>query len=393
MILRATLRWDKDIVVLMLLAAAAMAGNGLIVPVMPDYGRMFSDSALWVGMLITIFGVARMLSNLPTGLATRHISARSLMVAGHVALTLGAVIAALASDLTTLLIGRALQGAGSGIFLTTASACIALKSPPDRRGRMMALYQSAVFAGAGIGPMIGGYLAAAGGLRAPFWAYGVVSLLGAFLVLRISIRLPQAAGAPRASLWRRPAPLVQANLFMAFANGFSRTAALWYSIPLVATASYGMGVEMIGLAASVTALANLAILPLSGWAVDRFGSHLLPPVSGALFALGLVMIGYGGSEALFWLGATLAGIAGGLNGPSIASALTAITPAEDLGPQFGLQRTISDLGFVLGPLMIGFLADHLGFSAVAGLNVTTGLMLLSALFWIAIYRKGAPPRA
>lgn len=376
--------------ILLVLVAFVMAGNGLIVPVLPIYGETFSSSATLVGMLITIFGIARLAANYPTGLTYGRVGPALLMGFGNGLLLLGAIGAAIAWDLYFLLFCRLVQGLGSGIFLTAMGVVVARQSRSGTRGRFMALYQAAIFVGAGIGPAAGGFIAQAFGVSGPFWAYALVS--GLAMVVSLSVdKDPVSETMPDAlettSLAGNSAVL-RANLLVSFVSGFVRTAALWQLIPLLAATRFSMGFDKIGIAVTVTSLFNVAILPLSGWLVDRFGWRLLPAMASFGFAGSLVLVALGTAEWSFWLGIALAGVFGGLIGPATSTALIELTEPRLLPSAMGIQRTAADFGFVAGPVVVGLLSDFLHQSASFGLAVNAGLLILSGAVWMVAANRG-----
>ena len=382
--------------ILLVLVAFVMAGNGLIVPILPIYGETFSSSATLVGMLITIFGVARLAANYPTGLVYGRVGPGPLMGFGNGLLLAGAIGAALATDLYFLLFCRLVQGFGSGIFLTAMGVVVARQSRAGSRGRFMALYQAAIFVGAGLGPAAGGFIAQGLGLSAPFWAYAVVSALA--MIVSLSVGKDDAA-VPETPADTAPPSLagaslvLRANLFVSFVSGFVRTAALWQLIPLLAASRFSMGFDRIGIAVTVTSLANVAILPVSGWLVDRFGWRLLPALASFGFAISLLIIAFGHSEWTFWLGISLAGVFGGLIGPATSTALIELTAPEALPSAMGIQRTAADFGFVAGPVVMGVLADSLLGSESLGLLVTALLLLISGSAWWLATRSNSEAKA
>lgn len=368
--------------ILLVLVAFVMAGNGLIVPVLPIYGETFSSSATLVGMLITIFGVARLVANYPTGLLYGRIGPGRLMGFGNGLLLLGAVGAAMATDLYFLLFCRLVQGFGSGIFLTAMGVVVARQSRAGSRGRFMALYQAAIFVGAGLGPAAGGFIAQGFGLSAPFWAYAAISGLAMVVSISVGNDAPADSGAPATSpaILATASLVLRANLLVSFVSGFVRTAALWQLIPLLAASRYAMGFDRIGIAITVTSLANVVILPISGWLVDRFGWRLLPALASFGFAASLLVVAFGQAEWSFWVGISLAGIFGGLIGPATSTALIELTAPAALPAAMGMQRTAADFGFVAGPVVIGLIADSLG-SESLGLVVTALLLVVSGMAW------------
>ena len=59
------------------------------------------------------------------------------------------------------------------------------------------------------------------------------------------------------------------------------------------------------------------------------------------------------------------GAAVGLSGP-IAAYITDVSPQDRLEISMGLYRMISDLGFIAGPLLLGYLADLSATSSSGG---------------------------
>jgi MFS family permease len=54
------------------------------------------------------------------------------------------------------------------------------------------------------------------------------------------------------------------------------------------------------------------------------------------------------------------GVGIGLSGPTPSAYVADITPRESYGAAMGTYRAISDLGFVVGPIVLGWLADTEG---------------------------------
>ena len=59
-----------------------MMGIGLVSPILPQYARTFGVNMTMIGMLITVFGIARMLVDIPAGRLTDKIGRRPVLIVG-----------------------------------------------------------------------------------------------------------------------------------------------------------------------------------------------------------------------------------------------------------------------------------------------------------------------
>ncbi len=372
-----------------------MSGVGLVAPILSMYAATFSASAALAGMIITLFGVGRLLINLPAGLLSRRYGKRALLIAGPVILLVGAIGAALASTLETLVLFRFVQGIGSGIYMTMSQALMAQVAAPNERGRIMSLYQSGLLVGTGLGPMVGGFLAAQFDLTAPFWAYAVVCVIATLLACLVAE--PTEPTEPTdtnaaSSGDKKPIRMLFADreflliCFVNFGVFFTRTASQWQLIPLLATDEDNMSVGTIGLLLTTQALANFIILPISGAMIDRFGAKPISVLSAMTMAAGLLVIAFAPTAIWIWGGMAVLGIGGGLNAPALTSYAADIAPAGTVAPAMGLMRTWGDAGFVLGPIIAGSLVDLSSFGTIGGLLANAVLIAGGGIIMLLLAR-------
>jgi MFS family permease len=119
------IRRNPQIGVMMIILILVMAGAGLIAPILSIYAKVFATSTTLAGMVITIFGVARLLANYPAGALSQHYGRRRLLIVGLVVAAAGSLASALAPSIGWLIVWQFLQGAGSGIYMTVSTAAMA----------------------------------------------------------------------------------------------------------------------------------------------------------------------------------------------------------------------------------------------------------------------------
>ena len=380
---KSTLLGTQRLVPLLVLISLVMAGNGMVAPVLSLYALQFGVSGALVGMMITIFGIGRLCANLPAGILSERYGRRLFICLGPATIAVGAVGAAIVSTFVMVLVWRFVQGIGSGIYMTVSATVLMQVARPGERGRVMAMYQGSLLVGAGIGPAIGGFLAEHFGFAAPFWGLAVVATAALAFALATFVEPPPATAQATGEAPARPASffslfrLVPYLLLCVITFGvfFTRTASQWVLIPLVGHQTFGLSVDAIGLALSITAIANVAILPIIGPAIDRFGSRPITIVSTILTGTALAIIAVATGGVWFWVAIMILGIGGGFSGPSVAAALAEAVPPGMYGPAMGLQRMVGDAAFVGGPLVAGFLSGIPLIGNAGGLLANAALMI------------------
>src|SRR5438034_7195897 len=167
------------------LFALRMLGLFLILPVFAVHAHEFSggDSQTLIGMALGIYGLTQGLLQVPSGMASDHYGRKRIIVIGLLVFALGSFAAAWASDITMVIVGRALQGAGA--ISAPVMAFAADMTREQHRTKAMAMI------GGSIGLMFALSLVAAPvlypliGMRGLFALIGVLSLAGIWVTVSV----------------------------------------------------------------------------------------------------------------------------------------------------------------------------------------------------------------
>jgi EmrB/QacA subfamily drug resistance transporter len=177
-------------VCLMLAAFLSALNQTIIATALPTIGRHFGDfeNLSWIvtSYLLTSTAVAPLYGKL-----SDIYGRRAMMLAGIGLFIAGSAVCALAPNMTTLVLGRGLQGIGGGGILPLAQAIIADMITPRERGRYQA-YMSVVWVTSGVGgPVLGGVLAEHLHWSLIFWINVPLGLAAAQLTHTRLKRLPR----------------------------------------------------------------------------------------------------------------------------------------------------------------------------------------------------------
>lgn len=192
----------------LLLACLGMIGPFAIDTYLPAFGAIASDlSAGPVPMqqTLSVYLLAFAVMNLFHGAIADSAGRRPVVLVGIAVFAVASVGCALASDIATLVLFRALQGASAGVGMVVTRALIRDLFAPADAQRMMA--QVTLFFGVApaVAPLIGGLFAESIGWRAIFW---LLAVLGLVLWIAIARWLPETL-APAARQPFGVAPLMR----------------------------------------------------------------------------------------------------------------------------------------------------------------------------------------
>jgi DHA1 family multidrug resistance protein-like MFS transporter len=396
------LREHGDLVAISSATVLVMAGQGVIAPVLPLFAREFGVSNAVIGLTLSVFALARLILNIPLGILSDRYGRRALLVGGPIVTSVGMIGSGFAPDIAQLLAWRFLAGAGSSMYMTGAQIYLTDISTAETRARFIGTNQGALLLGTAIGPGVGGLIAEAWGLRAPFYVVGVAAL---FASLYAYLRLPEtrhlalqeapppAPEGTRDRAWLRMITSMDfaAVAFVTMTIFFTRTGSRQTLVPLLGAEQLDLSPGDLGLIFTGMSLINVVLLTPSALAADRFGRKRVIIPSMAAHAVALVLYGVADSYAMFLVASVAIAVAASVAGPAPAAYAADIAPPGQRGLAAGLYRTSGDVGFMIGPPLLGLLSDV---STVrAGLFANAALTAVAALSFLVARETVRPARA
>jgi len=389
------------------LIAVNQLGFGAVVPVVALYAEDFGVSQAAIGLTIGVYGLARFLVNYPSGRLSDQIGRKPTLAIGGVITVVGCIVCAVAPNYTLFLTGRFIAGAGAAFVLTAGQIVVTDIASPHNRGRVMAIYMGVFVFAVGAGSFPGGWLATHVGPAAPFVANAILASIVTVLAF-FFVPETRPERKPVAHVAGDPPPLrgirafrVQMALltaingfalisFVSFVTFFARTGGLFNVIPLLAEDEIGLQPDQIGLGIGMISIVGLVLVYPSGALVDRYGRKAVIVPSAIFSAAAMVSFVAADSFNAFLLASLLWAISSGVSGAAPAAYAADLAPRDQVGPAMGLYRTIADLGYVVGPLMLGVISDVI--SPQAALYFTAGLLLFAGLLFLIKAPETLPKR-
>ena len=393
---------------LMIVCVAALVlsfGIGLTSPVVSLYAQSFGVSTSLVGVYITIFALGRILVTIPAGRAADRWGRRALLGIGPLIIAMAAFGQASIESFWALVAFRLLHGIGSALAMSAIYLSVADLTTTAERGRITGLFHTAILGGLTLGPAVGGFVADRWGLTGPFYGTVIVSLLtGPFLWFYLPER-PNAAAIAEAADGEAPPPPTTApktapaktadrlwrdpNFALVALAGFSifvaRAGARDTILPLLGHDVLRLGAQELGVVFTVMAAMNLVAVPIAGQVADRMGRKPAIFIGLLVIAGSNLLLGVTQSYAWFVAGSLLMGFGKGFSEPATMVYMTDISPAGRYGTSYGLFLTLRDVGLLLGPVILGRIADLS--TLRVPLIVNAGITLLVGLMFVGLARE------
>jgi multidrug resistance protein len=384
--LRALLTAHQTLALVCLVILVNQLGFGIIVPITPIYARTFGVNEAEIGLVVAIYGLGRFAFGVPVGQAADRFGRRKVIFVGTVVTCVGTILCGAAGSFVQLLVFRFIAGAGSTAVITGTQIVVADVATAENRGRLMSTYSGVFLFAVGIGPSVGGVIADALGPRAPFFVFAALASLAGAIALTVLPETGRQRGEERqvgTQLDNRSAlRLLLVNVgFMTVAvidlvASFNRTGALFSVVPLMGVERLGLSASEIGFALTIGNLCNLGIVGFVGILVDRYGRKTVIVPSCIFSTLAFAGFAVAADYPTFVVSAILWGI--GVSGAGSAAAAYAAdqAPPGANGLTLGIYRTLSDVGYISGPALLGLVA------AVGG--ASTALFGSAALAVLAV---------
>lgn len=351
---------------LLAISITVALGFGMIVPILPLYARSFGVGLTAIGLVQLVFGLTRFSFGIVGGLVVDRFGERASTIAGLLIVAVSSFGIGLSENFTQLVLARGFGGAGSALFVGGLMNRILRIIEPEAMGRATGISRSSFLIGIGAGPVVGGFVAEQLGNASVFFLYGG-GLLVATVIAWLVMGRPAA---DREVIKRSPMDAVRAArpLFgdVRYAVALAATFVGWWTISgpaqtigaVFAREQLDLSRGQIGLAISLLAVGEIVALWVSGRAADRYGRRAVLLPSLVLLAASTAMIGQISGPAWQYYGLMIAvGVGIAASAAAAGGLLADALPRGGSGTAVGVNQMAGDLGYLISPTAIGFVAE------------------------------------
>jgi EmrB/QacA subfamily drug resistance transporter len=122
------------------------------------------------------------------------------------------------------------------------------------------------------------------------------------------------------------------------------------------------------------ALAQAAVIPLSGWLSDRFGAKQIFLISVSFFTVGSFLCALATDPTQLIAYRVIQGIGGGMVMPIAMAFIYRLSPPDKVGAVMGMLGIPILLAPALGPVLAGWLVDYVSWQWIFIINIPIGIV-------------------
>lgn len=387
--------WQRNLEIAWIGTFFTGASFSIVMPFMALYIEELGvkgDMVEWyTGLSVAISALASALVSPIWGRLADRYGRKPMMIRASMVMTFTMGGLALVPNVFWLLFLRTLNGLFAG-YVPNATALIASQVPQNRSGYALGTLSTGLTAGVLIGPLLGGTLSEAFGMRGTFLLVGLILFICCLLtVFGLRENFQPIEKGEMMTLSQVFAKIPSKSMLIGlFVTSMIIQISAQSIAPMLALYIRYLGQRdnilfYSGLIVSAMGFSSLLSTPFLGKLGDRIGNHRLL-LMGLFYSFLLYFLcGFAGSALQLGILRFAYGFGVGALMPSVNSLLTKMTPKEGISRIFSFNQSFSYIGQVLGPFVGSAVATGLGYRWVF---LVTAMIVFGNFVWsLIIFRK------
>ena len=357
---------------------------GMLLPVLPLYARgPLGVGDVGVGLAVGMSSPMALVAQPFAGrIGDRH-GRRILMVSGALLMAIAVAGYTFADTLAVLIALRLVTGVGEALVFVGSGTIVADIAPFDRRGEAVSIYTIGFWGGLALGPIAGEALLGDDPFDLVWLTAAACAAIAAFVGLAIPETRPETTE-PSSGKLLHPAALRPGLVLVAAVLGFAG----FYTF--LALYAREIGLDGVGSVFLLLAAVIVGIRIVGRRLPDRLGPRRASSLALVLLAIGLTIVGLWNTQTGLFVGATVFAVGQALAFPSLMTLAVENAPPADRSSVVGTFTAFADVGFAVGAVSLGAVADAAGYD---GVFLAAAAASLAGLFVLARMPRSVAVRA
>jgi len=357
-------------------------GFGIVFPAIPVFAKSFGVNNTAVGLVVSVFALARFSSGMISGKFVDRFGERNVYSFGVFMVAFFTILTGLAQNYPQLITFRAAGGLGSSMFSIASSSLIFRAVDDAHRARALSVFQGSFLIGGITGPAMGGALATIS-LRAPFFAYAVLLIIAGTIGYIYLGRAEAAKGDSKAKFQEAitlkeamQLPAYRYALILSFISAWVLFGMRSSILPLFVTENLNSTAAFVGYGFALSALFQGLLLLKAGRISDLKGRKQVIMLGGYIVMIGILGLTFSINIWMFLVSMTVLGIGAAFLGTAPGAIVGDVIKGKG-GKVIGVFQMSGDAGMIVGPIVVGAISDLYSFrAAFAATSVIFSIVLI-----------------
>ncbi len=354
---------QRNIILLLIAFSLTFVRYGMVFPLVPLEAQELGASPAVIGLIVGAFSLLSFFLSVPIGGFTDRFGLKRMLLLG-VLCNVSSSLLLLHAGVFFLMASQVLGGLGFQLTIVSSQSFVAGLESPLRRERTFGYLTFSAAVGQSLGPVLGGVIASRFGYREAFWVSLLLSIAGLMVAgVRESTRMPRAGRYSLMGDLRHAATALSDSRMLAvlaFTFGVIFTVSLRTSFLPVLLLKQGLAESDAGILIAVFAASMTVIRPFTGRIFQAFSRKKMMAFSMLAVACGVGLIPELSSFFTIGLALCLFGLGFGLTQPLSMVMVADLSDPEHPGMSMGIRFMVISLANLLGPVLLGVLAEGVG---------------------------------
>jgi DHA1 family multidrug resistance protein-like MFS transporter len=377
----------KAFIVLVGSMFVSMLGMGIVTPFLPIYANTLGANSMQVGLVQSAFSLAGLGTLLFVGRWSDRLGRKPFLTAGLAILGISSLGLMYANSPNQLILWRFVAGLGASAHLPIAQAYLGDLTPEGAEGKWMGYFNAVLFAGMGAGPLLGGLISQALGIRDTFLIMAILNFLAVISVVIFLKEMPRkvAKSKEHSSLIAPIKSRAMRGVMIQRATTGVGTSTMMAFMPLFADTRLGLSTSLIGILLAARTPASI-IQSYTGHLADRWDKRAMIIWSSFVSVLGVALVPLTGN--FFWLLVAYLGLtlAQSFTMPALNVYVVEEGRTYGMGACMTMFMLAMQTGNGIGPVILGGIADRLGLNFAFYIG---GAFILAGVLYFAWSVRGS----
>jgi MFS family permease len=361
---------------------------GMIIPLLSGYAHSLGADSFSIGLVFGTTSISMILCHPIVGRLSDIYGRKRFITVGLFFAILTSAGFIVSNSVALLVLVRFVQGFGGAMVGPVSEAYVGETLDKGKEGVVMGSLNTAMWAGFGSAPVIGGLIKDIWGIHAAFMLRGILCLISLLICIFL---LPSDTREKSAVKTKPPEKFHKLifdrhlmQIFIFKISHYMCIGVIWAFCPLIGELRFQMSGLAIGSIITVGTVAGIFLLPLFGMIADKTDKKRLIILGGAVVIIGMVQFSFIGAVWEFYSVSILLGLGGGIIIPSVMAVTVMLGSKHSaMGSVVSLMTAGDNIGLTLGPMLCGALLEIADYETAFG-GIT--LLMVGATLFIRYFR-------